>query len=188
MARQKHNAVMHNARGMFAKQVVFKERAGKVYLSGPPVTKDGRQPTQSQLEVQDRFKESVEYAKFVMEQQPELKARYKNAAKPGQTAYNIALKDAFNAPVVTRLFTDAYRGEVGNAIIVQAKDDFKVNNVKVAIFNSDNELIEEGPCVIIDRKSWRYTTTQVNPSLAGTKIKASAFDIPENEGTLEVIL
>ena len=38
MARQKHNAVMYNTRGMFAKQVVFKERAGKVYVAGPPNT------------------------------------------------------------------------------------------------------------------------------------------------------
>ena len=123
-----------------------------------------------------------------MEQLPEMKAAYNKAARPGQTAYNIALRDAYNAPVVTQLFAHAYRGEVGNAIIVQAKDDFKVNNVKVAIFNSANELIEEGPCVNIDRLSWRYTTTQVNSSLPGTKIKASAFDIPENEGILEVIL
>ena len=40
MARQKNNAVMHNAHGMFAKQVLFKERAGKVYLSGPANTKE----------------------------------------------------------------------------------------------------------------------------------------------------
>ena len=72
MARQKHNAVMCNTRGMFAKQVVFKERGGRVYVSGPPNTKDNRVPTDPQQVVQDRFKEATEYAKAVMEL-PDLK-------------------------------------------------------------------------------------------------------------------
>jgi hypothetical protein len=33
MARQKRNSVMHNTRGMFNKQVVFNERAGKIYIT-----------------------------------------------------------------------------------------------------------------------------------------------------------
>jgi hypothetical protein len=36
MACQRNNVVMHNARGVFAKQVPFKERAGTVYPAGPP--------------------------------------------------------------------------------------------------------------------------------------------------------
>ena len=187
MARQKHNAVMHNTRGMFAKQVVFKERAGKVYVAGPPVTKDGRTPTDPQLEVQNRFKNATDYGKYAMEQ-PELKAAYQKVAKAGQSAYNMAFKDAFTPPQVTRIFTDGYRGIAGDTIVVQAKDDFKVNNVKVSIYNSNNELIEEGPCVPVDRRSWRYTATSANTSLPVTKVKATAFDIPENEGSLEVIL
>lgn len=187
MARQKHNAVMYNTRGMFAKQVVFKERGGRVYVSGPPNTKDNRVPTDPQLVIQNRFKEATGYAKAVMEQ-PDLKAAYKKAANPRQTAYNMAFKDAFTPPTVTRIFVDGYKGEIGGTIIVQAKDDFRVNNVKISIFNSADELIEEGSCEIVDHKSWRYTVTQANASLPGTKIKASAFDIPENEGSLVVML
>lgn len=188
MARQENsNAVMHNARGMFAKQVVFRERAGKVYLSGPPKKRKNRKPTAPQAVIQDRFRAAVDFAKMVMED-PELKAAYKKVALPGQTAYNMAFKDAFNPPVVTRIFAQGYRGVVGDSIIVQAKDDFKVGHITVAIFNSANELIEEGPCVVVDKRSWGYTVTQANASLAGTKIKASAFDLPENEGTLEVTL
>ena len=187
MARQKHNAVMYNTRGMFAKQVVFKERGGRVYVSGPPNTNENRVPTDPQQVIQDRFKEATSYAKSVMEI-PDLKAAYKKVANPRQTAYNLAFKDAFTPPTVTRIFVDGYKGEIGGSIIVQAKDDFKVNNVKVSIFNSADELIEEGPCVVVDHRSWRYTVTQANASLPGTKIKASAFDIPENEGSLEVII
>jgi hypothetical protein len=187
MARQKGNSVMFNTRGMFNKQVVFKERGGRVYVSGPPNTKDNRVPTNPQKVIQDRFKIATLYAKAVMEE-PDLKAAYKMAANPRQTAYNLAFKDAFIAPVVTQIFADAYKGDVDGTIIVQAMDDFKVNNVKVSIFNSAGELIEEGPCEKVDFRSWRYTATQANGSLRGTNIKASAYDIPENEGTLEMIL
>ena len=93
MARQKHNAVMYNTRGMFAKQVVFKERGGRVYVSGPPNTNENRVPTDPQKVIQDRFKEATSYAKSVMEI-PDLKAAYKKVANPRQTAYNLAFKDA----------------------------------------------------------------------------------------------
>lgn len=187
MARQKRNAVMHNATGMFANQVVFKERAGKVYLAGPPKTKENRKPTAPQQVIQDRFKTASEYAKMAMED-PDTKAAYQKVANKSQSAYNMALKDAFTPPVVKRIYAQGYRGLVGDVILVNAKDDFKVNNVKVEIHSSSGELIEEGPCEIVDKKSWSYTVTRANLSVPGTKIKATAFDIPENEGTLEVVL
>jgi hypothetical protein len=189
MARQKGNSVMHNTRGIFNKQVVFKERAGRVYVAGPPNTKENRKPTAAQQLVQDRFKAASAYAKAVMGD-AELKAAYANVANKRQTAYNIAFKDAYNAPKVTAIFANGYRGGVGDSIIIQAKDDFKVNEVKVSIFNANHELIEEGKASEMSgvKRSWNYTVTQANSTLSGTKLKATAYDIPENEGSLEVTL
>lgn len=188
MARQKSNSVMHNTRGLFNKQVVFKERAGRVYVAGPPNTKDNRKPTASQQVVLDRFKDATDYARIAMED-ADLKAAYAKVANKRQTAYNMAFKDAYNAPKVTAIFTVGYRGVAGDSIIIQAKDDFKVNEVKISIFNSLGELIEHGEAVPMSgKKSWNYTVTQANSTLPGTKIKAFAYDIPENEGTLEVTL
>ena len=93
MARQKSNSVMFNTRGMFNRQVVFKERAGRVYVSGPPNTDDNRKPTEQQRVIQNRFKEATQYARLAMEQ-PELKASYKKVANRRQTAYKMAFKDA----------------------------------------------------------------------------------------------
>ena len=187
MAKQDRNAVMRSTRGMFAKQVVFKERAGDVYVSGPPKKRGNKKATPSQIAVQSRFRNATDYAKMVMES-PELKAAYKKIANAKQSAYNIAFRDAFNVPVVTRIIRDSYRGVVGDTIIVQAKDDFKVHRVEVAIFDSADVLIEQGGCEMVDKFTWRYVVIHGNASLPGTKIKASAFDIPENEGMLEVIL
>ena len=73
--------------------------------------------------------------------------------------------------------------------MVHATDDFKVNVVKVAIRNSADELIEEGAATAnADGLSWSYVVQLPNPDVTGTKIKATAFDIPENEGSLEVTL
>jgi hypothetical protein len=188
MARQKGNSVMHNTRGMFNKQVVFKERAGKIYVAGPPNTKGDRKPTATQQVVRNRFKYASDFAKMAVAD-VDLKAAYEKAANKSQTAYNVAMKDALNPPVVTEIFTNGYRGEAGDSIVIQATDDFKVNEVKVSIFNSLGELIERGDAVQTPKKlSWSYTVTQANAILPGTKIKVSAYDIPENEGSLEVTL
>ena len=188
MAKQKNNIVMRTTRGMFGKQVVFKRRAGKGYVAAPPETDENRKPTPPQVEVQNLFTRATAFGKSVL-RIPELKAAYKAVANRFQSAYNMAVKDAFNAPEVTTIFANGYRGVIGDSIIVQATDDFKVNTVLVSIFNAENELLEEGAAIAMaDGKSWEYVATLDNPQLAGTKIKASAFDIPENEGSLEVTL
>jgi hypothetical protein len=188
MARQKNNIIMKSTRGMFGKQVVFKKRAGRVYVAAPPDTDENRKPTDPQQLIRDKFKDATEYAKVAM-QDPDMKAEYKKVANKRQTAYNMAFRDAYNPPVVTAVFTNGYRGIVGDSIVVQAKDDFKVTEVRVSIFNAAGDLIEQGEAVeMATKKSWNYTVTQANAALPGTKIRASAFDVPENEGFLEVTL
>jgi hypothetical protein len=64
-----------------------------------------------------------------------------------------------------------------------------VDAVKVAIRNSSSELIEEGNAVINpDGITWNYTVTQYNSNVAGCRIKATAYDIPGNEGSMEVVV
>jgi hypothetical protein len=187
MAKQHGNSVMSSTRGMFNKQVVFRHREGEVILAGPPKKRGNKKATPSQRDIQAAFKKAARYGRLVMEV-PELKAAYKKVAAPLQSAYNVAFRDAYTPPVVEKIITIGYRGEVGDIIMIEAFDDFKVNNVRLEIFNAAGELIESGPCEVDFKESWKYTVTRENASVQGTKIKATAFDIPENEGTLEVIL
>lgn len=187
MAKQSNNSVMASTRGMFNKQVVFKNRGGQSYVSGPPKKRGNKKSTASQLDTQESFKRAARYGRLVMEV-PELKAAYKKVATPLQSAYNIAFRDAFNPPIVERVLTVGYKGLVGDVIVIDAFDDFKINNVRVEIFSAAGELIEDGACEVDFKGSWRYTVTRANTPIVGTKIKATAFDIPENEGFLEVIL
>lgn len=186
MAKQKNNIIMRSTRGMVGKQIVFKRRAGKAYVAAPPEVNENRKATNGQLVVQSRFRKSTEYAKLAIGS-PDLKKAYQKAAKRGQSAYNVAFLDAFNAPEILGIIAQGYAGVPGNLVVVNAKDDFMVNSVKVSIYSSTGELIEEGPASA-DGISWSYTVTESNPEVPGTRIKATAFDIPENEGSLEVTL
>jgi hypothetical protein len=188
MAKQKNNIIMRSTRGMVGGQIVFKRRAGKGYVAAAPEVNENRKPTERQLAVQSRFKRCIQYARAAITG-VELKDAYEAAAERGQSAFNVAFKDAFASPEVINILTDGYVGGIGNVIVVHATDDFKVNAVIVSIFDSANALIEEGPATPnTDGLSWSYVTTKVNAQVAGTKIKVTAIDIPENEGTLEVTL
>jgi hypothetical protein len=117
---------------------------------------------------------------------PDLRNAYLAVARAGQTAYNMALKDAYNEPEVVSLITQGYHGEAGNIIVVLAKDDFRVKTVKITIYNVDSELIEEGTAVAnANGLSWLYITTSTNLNIPGSRIIATATDVPGNEGVME---
>lgn len=187
MAKQKDNIIMRHARGMIGRQIVFKRRAGIGYIAAAPVVKQGRQPTRRQKAVQDKFKACVGYAKLAIAE-PALKMAYELKAARTQSAFNVAFRDAQYAPKVESLITNYYTGAIGSVIVARAIDDFKVNSVKITISNCNDDLIEEGPATQNADGLWTYSATRSNPNICGTKIKVSAYDIPENEGTLVVTL
>jgi hypothetical protein len=188
MARQKNNIVMRSTRGMVGKQIVFKKRAGKPYVAAPPDINENRKATPGQQAVRERFKTAIAYAAAAIKD-PAVKQAYADRAKRGQSPHNVAFQDAFLPPVVQGIITQGYHGQVGDVIVVHAMDDFKVNAVRIAIHNADGELIEEGAAVEdAGGLSWSYAVTQANANVAGSKITATAIDIPENEGSLEVTL
>lgn len=188
MPKQKNNIVMRSTRGMFGKQVVFKERAGETYVAAPPEVNENRKPTAPQLVMQQRFTKSALYASAAIKD-ADIKKLYAAAAKRNQSAYNVALRDAFTTPVVEGIITQGYLGQADNIIVAQATDDFMVKAVSIAIHSSANELIESGDAIAnIDGLNWTYTVTQANANIAGSVITATAVDLPGNEGSLEVTL
>ena len=84
---------------------------------------------------------------------------------------------------------DSYHGAVGDTITIDATYDFKVATVSISIHNAAGALVEQGDAVLpVDKPDWLYTATQANPALAGSKITATATDLPGNTGSLEVTL
>ena len=75
-----------------------------------------------------------------------------------------------------------------STIVVRAIDDFRVNSVKVTIKNAAGVPVEEGDAVQISGLDWLYTATEVNNQFAGSRITATAVDLPNNSATLETTL
>jgi hypothetical protein len=106
---------------------------------------------------------------------------YAKKATAGQSAFNVAVADFFNAPNIQEIDISAYTGQVGSLIRVRATDDFNVADVFVHITNADGSLVEEGAALLQSNGvDWVYTATKQNDSFAGDKITVTVTDIPRN--------
>ena len=184
MAKIKGNQVTAGMSGKFADQIVFKTRKGTRYAVGPPTPKHNRKPTPNQLKTQQKMKRCNRYAFHAIEN-IELKEAYAAVARGGQTAVNIAFRDAWRSPFVHDIIATSYKGNTGDIIFIHASDDFKVQNVLVTIADANGEFIEQGDAVQ-QGPIWLYvaTTTHTHPA----KITARAYDLPGNEALKELAI
>jgi hypothetical protein len=188
MAQSNENVLTQGMRGSIGKQVVYRNKAGKTVVSKSPKLRPGSIPTPDQAAVRDKFKIALIYAQAAM-LDVAVKAAYKAVAKGGQSAFNVAFKDAYLAPVVSLLRTDAYAGQLQDPILVRVIDNFKVTTVKVSITAPNGVLVEQGfAAKEPNGVDWRYICQQVNADIAGTTIKVVASDLPGNETLLQQIL
>jgi hypothetical protein len=182
----KDNYVTSGASGNVGNQWSFRQRAGKTVLAkqrGP----NSKPPSPEMLAVQTRFKVAFAYAQSAMKK-PDIKAAYAAAAPRGVSAFNFALGDAAQSPVVKQIDITKYHGAVGDTLEIDATDNFKVTSVVVTIDSAAGALIETGNAVLQENKNWLYTVTVANAAIAGSKITAVASDLPLNTGTLSVTL
>ncbi|MBO9572984.1 MAG: hypothetical protein J7497_12380, partial [Chitinophagaceae bacterium] len=120
---------------------------------------------------------------------PETKAMYQAAAKPGRTAYNVAFKDYCNPPEVEEIELDKDDITKKNIVRVAVYDDFQIASVHVSVFDTAKELVEEGYAVVselLGNFDWDYTLSKDHGNMLGFTIKASAWDLPGNIATKEV--
>ena len=187
MAQSKDNILVKGFSGTISRLLTFRQRAGKTIVSKllRPTT---AAPSDKAAAVRAKFAIGSAYAKVAIKD-PAIKALYQAVAKPGQSAFNVALADAFRAPQISGINATAYHGAAGDAITVKATDDFKVAAVKVSIFNAAGDLLEQGNAIMqINEVDWLYAATQANAAPAGSKITAVATDLPGNNTSLSVTL
>ncbi|QHS61055.1 hypothetical protein [Chitinophaga agri] len=186
MAKSTDNILLKGASGTIADMLTLtKRRSGNIIL-GKKRRRSNIPPTDAQIEVQQRFKKSILYAKAVL-RDPVKKAMYEKAAGPDQSAYNMAMRDAFKLPVVESIDTTKYLGGIGDVITVRAYDDFKLVSVKVSIRTAAGAVIEAGDAILQDNGlDWTYTATVDNAAAPGSVITAIATDTPGNQMPREV--
>jgi len=185
MSQSKNNVVTHGLSGMVGGMLVFRQVNGKTIVAQRP-RKSNKEPTLSQLERQQKFKDAALFAKGIIKD-PLYKSFYETLAVEGLSAYNVAFADFFKPPTLAKPVITSYNGVIGNKIKVQATDDVKVLSVSVSIFDANDLLIETGFATQMPNNfDWEYLVSKNNPTLTGTKIRFKATDIPENISILEV--
>jgi hypothetical protein len=175
--------------GLLGEKVSVRKVNNRLLVTNRPQLKLG-QPTAKQLAVREKFLEATEYAKEQTADPATLAVYATGIRGKKRTAFAVALSDYLNAPNVSTINAGDYHGAVGDTIRIHAKDDFKVTRVKVTILNGAGQLLEQGDAIQNPKKKhiWMYSATVANATLTGSKISATAFDMPENETTLDLVL
>jgi len=188
MAHSNHGIIAGKLQGMLGKELVFRDWEGKTVVAKAPKARTNKTLSSGQQALQEKFLLAARYGKSVLADEA-MTAGYAAVLKPRQNVYGRAVTDFLSAPVVTQINTKSYKGAIGDPIVVRAFDDFRVTGVLVEIHAANGTLLEQGAALAQSNGlDWSYTVTQVNTALAGSKVKATAIDVPGNEGTLEVTL
>ncbi|OIR05656.1 hypothetical protein GALL_120900 [mine drainage metagenome] len=188
MTKLKDNVVTQRFSGKVDDMQSFNQRIGTT-IQRNALSSSLLVQTDKQVKVRKKFKRGVAYAKSVISN-PSMKAAYEAVLTEGQTAYNLALADYFVPPEIKMLDVSMYHGKIGDIIRVRAIDDFKVNEVKLSIKNNNEIIIEAGDAVRDSSNIllWKYTITKTNTHISGTKIIATAIDLPGNRTVKEEII
>ncbi len=188
MAKTDNNIITRNYSGSVGRQFSLRTRGNKSILAALPKSRYGLPLTPAQQLVREKFQLATIYARKAASN-PALMEAYEAGRRGNQSARNVAFKDAWFAPIVSSIQTDAYTGEADQPIVVRAIDNFRVTAVKVSLFSAEGTLLEEGSAVEDENGyDWIYRSTSVNPALTGTLIRAVAEDLPKNKGSLEILL
>ncbi len=183
MASVDLNPITERIRGAIG-DLVFKKFMGRVIIARKRKP-DDRVPSPAELEVRERFKAAAGFARGIFAD-PVQKARYVDAAKAqGTLPFATAMSDFLYPPEVKAIDTTGYRGQVGDAILVTATDDFEVTSVTVTLRDAARVVIEQGPAIKTDGK-WVYAATAVAPAGEPLTIEAEAKDRPGHAHVLTV--
>jgi hypothetical protein len=163
MAKVKLNPVMEQMRGKIG-DLVFRKYEDRVIVARNP-DRDGYILSAVQTDHRERFRQAAAYGKSAFAD-PAQKALYDAAGKARRKpAFALAVSDYLNPPVIDPLDLTQYTGQVGQPIIVRARDDFAVTAVNVTIKDNAGAVIEQGPASL-ELGVWRYVATDGLPTAA----------------------
>jgi hypothetical protein len=167
MAKVERNPLLQGIRGTLG-NVVFRQMPdGSTWISGIPDF-SRRTFSQGQKEHQSRFKEAAAYARSAAKTESIYARLAKGTTK---NAYNIALSDWFNPPVIHFI-----ERRVGR-ILVNASDNVMVTRVHVQILDVEGNTVQEGNASPMETAAgWWELPIQTE----GRTIVAEAWDLAGN--------
>lgn len=181
--KQRNNYVMKGASGEIAQQAVFKQVYGQTVIARHAKPRAFDSP--AQVVVKEIFTMASEYAVAIL-CDPDIEAIYSSYIKGHLTAYNIAIHDIYDTPVIETILTRDYTGRGGSIITLFAQKNNFVAEMLVTIKDADGVVIESGYAVQAGRSTeWNYTPTQHNAHIEGSTIIVEAADYAGNKGEFE---
>jgi hypothetical protein len=187
MAHVKRNPFTLGMSGTIGNQMTLRVRKNKTVV-GVKCASGQIPATEQQEEGRVAFMSAAAYATEAVRDGVR-KCIYEAAAKGGQSAYNIALKDARLTPKITVVDTQEYKGNIGDLIDISVRDAVRVDKVWVVIYSAAGEMLEQGDATPDGGQyCWVYTTTVANHALSGTRIAVTATDLPGNQQEVEYVI
>lgn len=184
----KNNPLLSGVSGKIGSVVIRQTAHGTVIASAPGRSR--RKPNESQMAIRNRFGDAAEYARRQI-QNPTARQMYQSKVNQSMnSSYIVAVRDYLSPPRILGVNVGKYHGKVGNPIIVDAEDDFRVNVVRITIKDASGKIIERGQATrrISYSDQWIYITSVDNDLLHGSSITACAEDIPGNQATETVMI
>ncbi len=173
MAKVRSNVIVRGLSGGFGEQVVLRHmRDGSTVVAKMPDFSK-RKFSQEQKAHQSRFQQAVAYAKDASRRHP---IYAELAAGTLKNAYNVALSDWFNSPVIHKI------ERAQGCIRIWASDNVMVTKVQVTVLDEEGEIRERGEGVRGEGDWWEYV-----PSADGQVI-AEAWDLAGNKVSLLITL
>ena len=171
MPKVKLNSMMEAMSGTLGRNMVFRQmRDGSIIVSSKPDFSN-RKFSKGQLTHQSRFQEAARYARGAAKTNPVYAELAKGTTK---TAYNIALSDWFNPPVIHNVHQQ--KGIIG----VEAMDNVMVDRVQVTILDEAGKVLEQGEAVLVKSELWEYLTVTAG------KVIVEAWDLAGNTARKEI--
>ncbi len=164
MAKVKKNPIVRGISGKIGNLVFRPMPNGETYVSSVP-NFDKRKFSKGQKNHQSRFKLAVAYAREAAKSQP---IYAKLAEGTVMSAYNFALSDWFNPPVIHTIERKDGR------VRVQASDNVMVVKVAVTVLDEDGKVVEKKEAVPVEKDWW------VVDLVGEGKVTAEAWDMAGN--------
>ena len=167
MAKVVKNPIVRGISGGIGNLVFRQMPDGSTYVSAKP-NFSHRKFSTGQKDHQSRFQEAVAYAREASKTQPIYAKLAKGTIK---SAYNFALSDWFNPPVIHHIEHKDGR------IRVEASDNVMVTKVQVTILDGEGKVLEKGDAVNVEGNWWEVVTSVTS---ADGKVVAEAWDLAGN--------
>ena len=165
MAKVKMNELMKALSGKIG-ELVFRQMPDGSVLASTAPNFSRRKFSTGQKKHQQRFREAAAYARSAAKTQPVYNELVKGTLK---TAYNIALSDWFNPPVIHEV------KQRDGRILIEASDNVMVTKVVVTVLDDQGTVLEKNEAIRAEGNWWEY-----RPQLAGKTITAAAWDLAGN--------